>query len=175
MFVLAGVVLFLSGLRVGFDGFGKTVQARTTTITQASTVVRTIKRRAKAATPSTSTVVRIRTRVESKPPTGHGITLHYGAFAGKVRIIGSQWHAFSPTLGVSRVDMQVAYTGGLRCSVLRLLAVDATLFDASGRIAETSSGNASSLARGVAYPVTIRFLSRVRRGPIELVVATAQC
>jgi hypothetical protein len=121
------------------------------------------------------TVTETEKHVVTEPPTGHGIHIAYGAFAGKVRIVGAQWHPYDRTIGAARVDMQAEYTGKAGCRAVKSLGVAATLFDSPGRIAETSSTDVFDLARGVRTPITIRFFSRTAHGRIELVVTKLNC
>jgi hypothetical protein len=166
--IAAGIAVVLAGVHVGLDvGGGGHPASPSTTMGSPSTVVR--------ASVSTVTVTRVRTRVVTEPPTGHGIHIAYGAFAGKVRIVGAQWHPYDRTIGAARVDMQAEYTGKAGCRAVRSLGVAATLFDSAGRIAETSSTDVFALARGVRTPITIRFFSRTAHGRIELVVTKLSC
>ena len=123
----------------------------------------------------TVTETRVRTRVVKEPPTGRGIHIAYGAFAGKVRIVGAQWHPFDRAIGAAHLDMQAEYTGKASCRVVKSLGVDASLFDPAGKIAETSSTNAFDLVRGVRVPITIRFFDRGARGGIDVVVTALSC
>jgi hypothetical protein len=168
--IAATFAAVLAGVNVGLD-VGNSNHSTSTTIT----VSRTTSVAQRVVPPVTVTETTVRTRVVNEPPADPGIVVNYGAFAGKVRIVGAQWHSFERTIGAARVDMQVEYMGGAGCRVVKAFGVAATLFDRSGRIAETSNTGVSNLVRGVRTPITIRFFSRATRGRIELVVTTLSC
>jgi hypothetical protein len=181
--IAAGIAIVLAGIHVGVDvgggehesspapgssptaGGTRTVTTVTTRTSPTKTTVMTV----------TVTETHVRTHVVTEPPTGRGIHIAYGAFAGKVRLVGAQWHPFDRTIGAAHLDMQAEYTGNARCRVAKSLGVTASLFDTKGTIAETSSTDAFDLARGVRVPITIRFFTRKPRGHVDVVVTGLTC
>ena len=168
--VAAAIAVVLAGVHVGLD-VGTSDHSTSTTIT----VSRIASGNHRVVPTVTVRETTVRNRIVTEPPFGRGIVVNYGAFVGKVRIVGAQWHSFDRTIGAARVDMQAEYMGGAGCRILKALGVAATLFDKRGRIAETSNTGVSDLAKGVRTPITIRFFSRAARGRIELVVTTLSC
>ena len=71
--------------------------------------------------------------------------------------------------------MQARYAGRGGCRIATRFGLAATLFDSSGRIAETSGTGASNVVQGVSFPLTIQFFTKVKRGRIELRVTDLRC
>ena len=180
--ITAGVVVVLAGIHVGLDVGGGN-HSPTTTITRpervdgstAAPVTVTTTTAGQHIVTVTDTVVRTKTHVVIAPPANRGIHIAYGAFRGKVKIIGAQWHPYDRTFGAARLDMQAEYTAKRGCRVVKSFGVAGTLFDRHGAIAETSSTSVFDLVRGIRAPATIRFFTRGAPGRIELLVTALHC
>jgi hypothetical protein len=101
-------------------------------------------------------------------PKGSGVSVTYGAFEGKFRVI-------APRLtGGTKVVAQIEYLGGL-CA-LKVVRVDGAFFAGSGLIVDTDSWEARvPVPERVRLPLELKSSSAEAAARAEIVLSRADC
>jgi hypothetical protein len=101
-------------------------------------------------------------------PKGAGVSVNYGAFVGRFRII-------APRLtGGDKVVAQIEYLGGL-CP-LKNVRVDGAFFAGSGLIVDADSWDSKgSLPERVRFPLQLKSSSAEAAQRAEIVISRAEC